>query len=143
VVVKREKFMDPQVLVQQVGSSADSSPGSWLVAWNVRNIGQDPLEIVAGRLPHSQFRAEERQLSRNLFLPPGQSARVEFEVACRGAPGAVIENAFLILSVRWSGQPWRILARMRVVLDEESGPQTITELVTTQRIGFSIGKTEI
>ena len=132
--------MGPQVVVEQAGKSTKSSPERWLVAWNVRNIGQEPLEIVAGRLPHSKFRAEERQL--NLFLSPGQSARVEFEVACRGAPGTVIENAFLILSVRWSGQPWRILARMRMVLDEESGPQTITELVTTQRMGFSVGKIE-
>ena len=132
--------MGPHVLVEEASRTKSSTPNRWIVTWNVRNLDQEPLEIVAGRLPHSQFRAEEKQLSPNRYLLTGESTHLEFEVSCNGLPGAVVENAFLILSVRWSGEPWRVLARMRVVMDEESRPQTITELVTTQRIGFSIKK---
>lgn len=134
--------MGPHVLVEKAARTKSSTPNRWIVVWNVRNLGQEPLEIVAGRLPHSQFRAEERQLRPSLVVLAGESTRLEFEVSCNGLPGAVVENAFLILSVRWSGEPWRVLARMRVVLDDESGPQTTTELVTTQRIGFSTEKAE-
>jgi hypothetical protein len=49
----------------------------------------------------------------------------------------VVENAFLILRVLWLGKPWRILARLRVVFDEQGGPQTTTEVVTVQPVGFS------
>ena len=134
--------MGPQALVEEVGRTKTSIADRWLVAWQVRNIGQEPFEILAGRLPHSQFRAEEKQLSPKRFLLSGESTQLELEVSCDGAAGTVVENAFLILSVRWAGQPWRVFARMRVLLDDKSGPQTTTELVTTQRIGFSTGKNE-
>ena len=49
-----------------------------------------------------------------------------------------MENAFLILRVLWLEQPWRILARLRVVCDEEGAPETTTEVVTTQPVGFSV-----
>lgn len=70
-------------------------------------------------------------------LLPGESAQLEFAVACSGRPGTVVENAFLILRVLWREEPWRIFARLRVVFDEQGGPQTTTEVVTVQRVGFS------
>jgi hypothetical protein len=48
-----------------------------------------------------------------------------------------VENAFVISRVLWQEEPWRIFARLRVVFDEQSRPQTTTELVTVQRVGFS------
>lgn len=76
------------------------------------------------------------------MLLPGESARLEFAVACAADPGATVENAFLILRVNWLKEPWRILARMQVVFDEQGRPRAITELVTTQRTGFSVGTGE-
>ena len=49
----------------------------------------------------------------------------------------MVENAFLIVRVVWQEKPWRIFARLRVVFDEQSGPQTTTEVVTVQLVGFS------
>jgi hypothetical protein len=48
-----------------------------------------------------------------------------------------VENAFLILRVLWLETPWRVFARLRVVFDEQGGPQTTTEVVTVQQVGFS------
>jgi hypothetical protein len=140
--VRREEDIGPKVHVEQASRNPGSLPGNWLVAWNIENTGQGPIEIEGGRLPHSQFRAEERELSPRPIVSPGESARLEFEVACDAGPSMTVENAFLILRVNWSKEPWRILARMRVVLDEESTPRATTEMVTTQRIGFSVGRSE-
>lgn len=139
---KGGETIGPRARVEQLLRSSTPVRGKWLVVWNIQNLGREQIEIVAGRLPHSQFRAEEQQLRPSPLLLPDESARLEFEVACDGPPGAVVENAFLILSVRWLSEPWRILARLRVVFDDESGPQTTTELVTTQRVGFSVTRAE-
>ncbi|MGH9197112.1 MAG: hypothetical protein ACRD1T_15410 [Acidimicrobiia bacterium] len=140
--MRREEITGPQVLVEQVSRSPRPASRSWLVVWNIRNMGQELLQIIAGRLPHSQFRAEERNMRPGLVVLPGQTARFEFEVACDEVSGTVVENAFLILRVQWLSESWRILARLRVIFDEEGGPQTTTERVTAQRIGFSIAKTQ-
>jgi hypothetical protein len=58
-------------------------------------------------------------------------------VACNEPAGAVIENGFLILSVEWLDKQWRIFVRLRVIINEEGVPETATELITTQRVGFS------
>ena len=71
-------------------------------------------------------------------ISSGESASLELPVTCRESPGSVVENAFLILRVLWSGQSWRILARFRVLFDEQGAPQTIMEVVTTQLVGFSV-----
>ena len=70
-------------------------------------------------------------------LSLGERTRLECVVACSELPGTVVENAFLILRVLWLEEPWRVFARLRVVFDEQGGPQTTTEVVTVQRVGFS------
>ncbi|MGH7771478.1 MAG: hypothetical protein ACREQA_04505 [Candidatus Binatia bacterium] len=130
--------MAPQVLVEQAFRNRGTEPDRWIVTWRIENLGQDPLQILAARLPHSKFRSDERELSPMLKLLPKESARLDFSVACGERPGTVVENAFLILRVLWQEKPWRILIRFRVRFDEESGPQTVAELVTTQRVGFSV-----
>lgn len=129
--------LGPQVLVEQASRGAGPTPDRWLVAWHIWNLGQQPLQLLAGRLPHSRFRSEERELDPRPKLLPGESARLEFAVACSELPETVVENAFLILRVLWLEKPWRILARLRVVFDEQGGPQTTTEVVTVQPVGFS------
>ncbi len=108
------------------------------MAWQIQNLGQGTLKILSGRLPHSRFRCEERELDTILMLRPKESARLELPVKCEEPPGTIVENAFLILRVLWSEEPWRILARLRVSINNEEGaPETTTELVTTQPVGFS------
>lgn len=130
--------MQPQVLVEQAAVSRGSTSGRWLVAWRIQNLGQEPLEILSGRLPHSKFRSEEIELVPGPKLMPNETARLEFAVVCNEPPGAIVENAFLILRVLWLEGPWRILARLRVTMNDKGEPETVTELTSTQRIGFSL-----
>ena len=129
--------LGPRVLVEQASRRAGSASDQWLVTWQVQNLGQQPLQLLAARLPHSRFRSAERELVPRPQVLPGEHARLEFSVACSGLPGTVVENAFLILRVLWMEKPWRVFARLRVVFDEQSGPQTTTEVVTMQQVGFS------
>lgn len=129
--------MEPRVLVAQAALNRGPEPGQWLVAWRIQNLGQKPLQILAGRLPHSRFRSEERELSPIPKLLPKESVRLEFPVACSEPPGTIVENAFLILRVLWLEEPWRVFACLRVTFDDQGRPQTIPELVTTQPVGFS------
>ncbi len=129
--------IEPQVIIEQASRSRGSEPDCWLVTWRIRNLGQEPLQILSGRLPHGLFRSAERELTMIPKLPPNGNARIEFPVACNGHPGTVVENAFLILRVHWLEQPWWIFARMRVAIDDQGSPHSMTEMVTTRRIGFS------
>ncbi|MBI3757396.1 MAG: hypothetical protein HY267_05410 [Deltaproteobacteria bacterium] len=127
----------PQVGVEQTARHPEPASGRWRVAWHIQNLGQQPLQLLAARLPHSRFRSEERELTGMPALRPGERARLECPVACSELPGTVVENVFLIVRVLWLEEPWRILARLRVVFDEQGEPQTTTEVVTVQRVGFS------
>ena len=135
--VSNDDSSDPQVVVEHVSRSPAPELGHWNVTWKIQNLGQKQLEILACRLPHGRFLGQERKLSPGIKLAPGRSARLEFQVECCEKPGAVVENAFLVLRVRWLGEAWRIFARLRVTIDSEGAPEVVTELVTAQPIEFS------
>jgi hypothetical protein len=109
----------------------------WNIAWRVENDGADPLKISAVRVPHGQFKAEERRFTPPLELGPGQNREFQTLVHCDEPTGLVTENAFVIFSVIWRGQAWRIFVRLRVVMIPEGKPETVIELITTQKVGFS------
>ena len=63
---------------------------------------------------------------------------VEIELPVRfDAPPEGVENAFLILTVRWRAAPWRILTRITVRADAEGAPDAEVQNVTIQPVGFS------
>ena len=127
----------PAIVVQAVSRTIGASPGSWVFEWDVRNVGSDPLTLHEAWQPHGQFRCPRTELRSHPTLDPGTTVRVELPVACAEPPGAVVENAFLILRAEWHGEPWRILARLRIAVDASGAPEPVTEDVTMQRIGFS------
>jgi hypothetical protein len=134
----------PTVTVESACCCAASGCGLWLCTWRVKNLSQEPLQLLTAGLPHSRFRSEEQELSPPPKLLLGESARLTLAVTCREPAGTVVENAFLILRALWRERPWRIFARLRVVLDQHSMPENCTEVVTTQPIGFSSpGVTEL
>ena len=135
--MRTESDIGPQVRVEQVAQHPEPASGWWRVAWHIQNLGQQPLQLLAARLPHSRFRSEECDLTAMPELEPGAGAQLERPIACHELPGTVVENAFLIVRVLWREEPWRIFARLRVVFDEQGGPQTTTEVVTVQQVGFS------
>lgn len=128
----------PKVSVEQVSRQAGAASHLWVICWQVQNLSERRIELLAALLPHSQFRCGEIELAPPPEILAGESASLELLVECRESPGSVVENAFLILRVFWSGESWRILARLRVLFDEQGAPRTITEVVTTQPVGFSI-----
>jgi hypothetical protein len=129
--------MGPNVVVDSVCPCAASAGGRWLCTWRIHNLGQDPLQLLSAGLPHSRFRSEEQELSPAPELLPGESAQLTLAVACCEPVGTVVENAFLILRALWQEQPWWIFARLRVIFDQHSVPETSTVVITTQPVGFS------
>ena len=123
--------------LDQVSRVRAQRPGRWLMSWQIQNLGQGTLKILSALLPHGRFRCEEEELDPILMMQPKESAPLDFSVKCEEPPGTIVENAFLILRVLWEGEPWRILARLRVFISEGGVPETTTELVTTQPVGFS------
>jgi hypothetical protein len=132
-----QRNLEPKVSIEQSSLVPGAKAGIWVLTWKVTNLSPEPLTILAARLPHSLFRSPERQFSPGHKILPDQSANLGCPVECTGAPGQSVENAFIILLVTWLEQPWRVLARLRVVMDERGAPHSVTELVTVQQVGFS------
>ena len=137
MLMSTANVLGPQVVVESACPCAASARDRWLCTWRIQNLSQEPLQVLSAGLPHSRFRSEEQELSPAPELIPGESAQLTLAVACREPAGTVVENAFLILRVLWREQLWRILARLRVVFDQHGAPESSTEVITTQPVGFS------
>ena len=136
--MQKQHATGPQVHVEQASRYTGPSSHLWVIGWRIQNLGHQPLRLLAAHLPHSRFRSGETKLGLLPTMLPGENARVELSVACTQPPGSAVENVFLIVRVLWRERPWRIFARLRVVCDEEGTPETTTEVVTTQPVGFSV-----
>lgn len=134
--------VSPRLHIEQDSLRAGPAPGRWFVTWRLHNPTEEPLQILAAWLPHGRFRGEERELTPALTLSKDESARLELPVACREPAGTVVENAFLILRVLYLAALWRVLARLRVTVDEQGAPHGVTVVVTTHPVGFSEGRQE-
>lgn len=111
--------------------------GEWNMTFSIENRSAEVLQLAAARLPHGQFRSEEQRFEPPFDLAPGQTVPFLARVHCDEPAGLVTENAFVIYSVLWKGSRWRIFVRIRVVIDADGTPQTNTESITTQKVGFS------
>lgn len=128
---------EPRISLRQVAVTRAGAAGDWNVEWEVENTGNGPLQIIAARLPHGQFKAGELRFEPPLASAPGQPNRFQVPVHCNEPTGLVTENAFVIFQALWSGEPWRIFARLRVTVTGDGRPVTETESITTHQIGFS------
>ncbi len=131
----REPGPGPRIELNQIATERKGD--TWNMAWAVKNTGSQLLRILAVRLPHGQFKSDETRFEPAIDLGPGEETRIQTLVRCDESPGEVTENAFVIFEVAWQGGPWRIFARIRVAVDSDGKPQTRTELITTQKVGFS------
>jgi hypothetical protein len=95
------------------------------------------LELTSVRLPHGQFKAAEKQFDPAVELAPGSAAQFQSVVYCNEPRGLVTENAFLIFNALWGAAEWRIFVRVRVVVNAHGEPESATESITTQKVGFS------
>jgi hypothetical protein len=98
----------------------------------VVNDGDRPIRLLSAQQPHSQFRTPEVPIGRD--VDPGATAELPLPVRFTELPGAIVENAFLILVLR-AGSDWRLLARVRVTAGTRGEPiagQSV--VVTTQEV---------
>ncbi|MGH7795642.1 MAG: hypothetical protein ACREQ2_12225 [Candidatus Binatia bacterium] len=132
-----EIITSPSIELRQVSLRRHTLVGSWSIGWMLKNTGAQSFKITSVRLPHGQFKSTQQQFKPSVELPPGGVAEFQTRVHCDEPPGLVTENAFLILNVNRLDEEWRIFARVRVVVNPQGEPESATELVTTQKVGFS------
>jgi hypothetical protein len=128
---------EPKIAVEEIRRSGEVGSGRWWFGWRIQNLTAQPIKFLAARCPHGQFRSEERFFDPPFHAPARGNATIEMTVLCDEPAGAVIENGFLILLVEWLDKKWRIFVRLRVIINQQGEPETATELITTQRVGFS------
>ena len=104
------------------------------VGWLLQNLGSEPLELEESWLPHGQFRGERQAFEPPISLVPQGILIHTRKVDVGAASGSVIENAFLILLVRWRGKPWRVFARIRAAVAQDCNIEPIVELVTVSPV---------
>jgi len=132
-----ESTPEPKIALRQDSLARDGATNRWNIPWEVENLSMDTLTIASVRLPHGQFKSDERHFSPAIQLAGGESKRFQTLVQCEEPPGLVTENAFVIFHCQWRGQPWRIFVRVRVTINADGEPETANELITAQKVGFS------
>jgi len=111
--------------------------GQWDIAWNVRNLGAEPLLVSEVWLPHGRFRVPRQRYNPPITIKSGGAEAFFFTVAVDEGDGVEVENGFVILGVFWREELWRIFARVRVTFQPDGTPRPSTESYSVQRIGFS------
>ena len=128
---------EPKLALRQLALARDAAANAWNINWQVDNLGSDALEIVSVRLPHGQFKSDEQCFAPPLELAGRESKEFQSLVHCQEPAGLVTENAFVIFHCQWRGEAWRIFVRLRVTVMAYGEPNTKSELITTQKVGFS------
>jgi hypothetical protein len=100
------------------------------VRWRIRNEGDQPIQLLSARHPHSQFRSPETRIDRE--IAPRADATVALPVEFSELPGVRVENPFLILLFRDSAE-WRLLARVRVTAGTGGEPIAGQSVVVTMQ----------
>ena len=131
------KTENPSIAVEQVEPSRSENSGRWLFKWRVRNATETPMNLLSVRLPHGKFKAEERKFLPQVEIAAQDHFIVDLAVACEEPPNTIVDNAFLILLVNWQENLWRFFVRLRIMVNEPGQPQTKTESITVQQVGFS------
>ena len=99
--------------------------------WLIHNATDAPFGLEDVWVPHERFRGDGHA-ALAATIEPGGSHLLELSVSTAGAPGTIVENAFLILRVRTENRGWRVFARMRVEFDDSGAAQPRVETVTAQ-----------
>src|SRR5262249_44605869 len=100
-------------------------------------LERNPLRVQSLRLPHDQFESENKTFEPAVDVNGGEDLEIQMPVRCDELAGYVIDNAFAIFDVIWLREPWRIFVRLRVVVNSDGKPQTDTQVITVQKVGFS------
>jgi hypothetical protein len=113
---------------------ADQGDGYAEHTWRIENQGSEPVLVSDSWLPHGGFRAERRDFTPPLLVPPSDSATFSRRVYCAAGPGESVENAFLIVSAGPAGREWRVFFRLRIDRSAEGRIEVTVEKTTAQAI---------
>ena len=127
----------PKIEVEQVEQSRSANSGGWIFKWRVRNMTEAPMHLLSVRVPHGKFKAEERKFGPAVKVAAQDHFILDLVVACQEPPNTAIENAFLILLLKWQENQWRFFVRLLITIDQQGHPETATESITVQQVGFS------
>lgn len=127
----------PKIEVEQVEQSRSANSGGRIFKWRVRNQTEAPMNLLSVRVPHGKFKADERKLEPAAKIAAQGQFNLDLAVACQEPPNTIVENAFLILLVDWQENRWRFFVRLRISVDHQGHPETATESITVQQVGFS------
>ena len=130
-----EQSSGPEIELRQLTAERNAAMEPWKITWLLTNRGTHRLRVHAVRLPHGQFKSAEDSFDPAIELRPNGQTQFQTFVRCDEPPGEITENAFVILYVAWLDEPWRVFARIRVIVDSEGKPLATTESVTTQKVG--------
>jgi len=130
-------IIEPKIGLRQMALARDATTAGWNILWELENLGSAALTIASLRMPHGQFKSAEHCFAPALELAAGSSTQITILVHCDEPTGLVTENAFVIFHCQWRGEAWRIFVRIRVTVTADGEPETATELITTQKVGFS------
>jgi hypothetical protein len=111
-----------------------AAPGTWKVRWRITNEGE-PLHLTRIAAPHGKFRSPDHEI--DVALSAGGSFEPQLDIASAEPAGTEIENTFLIVTAESGSAAWRILARMRVRVDDAGVPHPTVERIDVQEVGFS------
>lgn len=100
----------------------------WKVRWRIAS--EPPIRLTHAAAPHGKFHGDDRDL--DLATP----TELALDVTSTEAPGAEIENTFLILTADVAGVTRRILARMRVRVGDDGTPHPAVERIDVQEVGL-------
>jgi len=127
----------PQIALQQQAARRSSRRGQWRISWIIENRGAHTICIFSVRLPHGRFKSDEHRFEPPLVLENSEAAEFSSVVHCDEPEGQVTENGFVIFTLLWRAQEWRIFARVRVAVDAMGEPHANAESITAQKVGFS------
>ena len=102
---------------------------AWRVRWRVTS--DPPIRLTHVAAPHGKFRAADADIE--LATP----TELALDVVAKEPPRTDIENTFLILTAEADGRSWRILARMRVRIDDDGVRRPVLERIDVQEVGPS------
>ena len=128
---------EPKIALRQMAFARAAMTAGWNILWELENLGAAALTVISARLPHGQFRSAEHWFAPALELAAGASKQFTILVHCDEPAGLVTENAFVIFHCQWHGEAWRFFVRIRVTVTADGAPETATELITAQKVGFS------
>ena len=86
---------EPRVAVDELRRNREAGSGRWLFVWRIQNLTEEPVQFLAARCPHGQFRSAERFFDPPLQAAAGKAATIEMPVRCDEPAGSVVENGFL------------------------------------------------